>query len=410
MAGQYFDPLTVDCPFCKTKAAYPLKDLENYQAVCVHCTKSLVQVSRQMDQSRQSHSSELWDYWLKLDLFDDYLLDESLTDEEFDNLSTLGELIAVLKRYDPTASFESLSQHPKLSSAIKILSNQPADTISLNDLAILQTSARRPPFNQFALVGARIFTGEDFLDDHTVIICGDKIEAIIPAQNLSDQIQQIPLMKGVLTPGFIDLHAKGSDGKFFTDDTSLSRIKFLLDAHRSKGTTSLLPTAIEESFAIRQQAANSVLTAIKAGFKGVLGLHIAHAEKFIHETELNPIDWLKNFAHSDLKILLTAEHRPDLLIFNETITEIGKSDTLVNQEKLNAGETGLIDAVKYAHETLQIDLAECLRMASLYPARCLKLDHQLGKIQPDYRADLVHITEDFSVDSTWVAGDWRIHK
>lgn len=142
MGGQYFDPLTVECPFCKTKAAYPLKDLEKYQAVCFQCKKSLAQVSRQMDQTKQQHSSELSNFWLKLELFDDYILDESLTDEEFDNLQTLGELIELLKRFDPDASLESLAQHPKLSAAMANLTNQTLETISLSDLSILQTLSR----------------------------------------------------------------------------------------------------------------------------------------------------------------------------------------------------------------------------------------------------------------------------
>lgn len=531
MAGQYFDPFTVECPFCNTKAAYPLKSLETYQANCIKCKKSLAQVSRQMDQTKQKNSSELSNFWLKLELFDDYLLDESLTDEEFDNLQTLGELIDLLKRFDPNASLESVSQHPKLSSAIKNFNNQPTDTIRLDDLAILHTQTKKFPFNQFALVGARIFTGEDFLDNHAVIINGDIIESIVPIQDLADDIQQIPLREGLLVPGFIDLQVNGGGGKFFTHEYSLSTIKTMLDAHRSKGTTSLLPTLISESANTHQQAANSVLTAINAGFKGVLGLHIegpffaktkrgAHAEQFIRSMESTDIDWLKNLAAAQLKILVTLAPetlQPNLIrdltqqgvlvfaghtdatyeqiqtaineglagfthlynamsqmtarepgvvgaalensqtwcgiildghhvhpaaarlahqlkkeklflvsdamatvggnksfpLYDETITEISSesSPKLVNQDgKLAGSAIGLIDALKYAHQVLQIDLSECLRMASLYPARCLKLDHQLGKIQAGFRADLVHITGDFSVASTWVAGDWQVHK
>lgn len=335
----------------------------------------------------------------------------------------------------------------------------------------------------------------------------------------------------MLAPGFIDLQVNGGGGEFFTHNTSLSAIKSMLDAHRTKGTTSLLPTIISESTEVHHQAANSVLTAIKAGFKAVLGIHIegpffaknkrgAHAEHFIRKMESDDVDWLKNLAaQQNLKILLTTA--PEVLepgmireltqqgilvfaghtdatyaeiqnalnegltgfthlynamsqmiarepgvvgaalesqdawcgiildghhlhptaarlayqlkqdklflvsdamatvggdtsfqLYSETITEVcdQASPMLLNQDgKLAGSAIGLIDAVTYAHKVLQIDLAECLRMASLYPARCIQLDHQLGKIQPGYRADLVHIKEDFSVASTWSAGDWRVH-
>jgi len=533
MAGQYFDPLTVACPFCKTKAAYPLKELENYQSVCFQCKKSLAQVSRQMEQTKQKHSAELSNFWLKVELFDDYILDESLTDEEFDNLQTLGELIDLLKRFDPTASIESLSHHSRFSAAIKTFYSQPADSIRLDDLAILQTQTKKLPFNQFALVGARIFTGEEFLENHSVIINNDNIESIIPDNQLTAEALKIYLNGGILAPGFIDLQVNGGGGKFFTHDNSLSAIKTLLEAHRSKGTTSLLPTLISEKAVTHQQAANSVLTAVAAGYKSVLGLHIegpffaktkrgAHAEKFIRKMESTDIDWLKNLTRNqELTILLTlapeilqpgvirelsqqgllvfAGHtdatyeqiqiaieeglcgfthlynamrnttardpgvvgaalenkttwcgiiidghhvhsasariayaaKPEKVflvsdamatvgsteksfqLYDEKINESQTEPTacLINQEgKLAGSAIGLIDAVKLNTQWVGVDLAESLRMASLYPARCLKLDHQLGKIQSGYRADLVHFTDDFQVTSTWVAGDWMLHK
>ncbi len=41
-----------------------------------------------------------------------------------------------------------------------------------------------------------------------------------------------------------------------------------------------------------------------------------------------------------------------------------------------------------------IELGEALRMCSLYPARVMKLDHQLGKILPNYSAELVVLNND----------------
>ncbi len=38
---------------------------------------------------------------------------------------------------------------------------------------------------------------------------------------------------------------------------------------------------------------------------------------------------------------------------------------------------------------LDLDLPHAARMASLYPATFLGLNHELGRIEPSYRADLV---------------------
>lgn len=62
------------------------------------------------------------------------------------------------------------------------------------------------------------------------------------------------------------------------------------------------------------------------------------------------------------------------------------------------------DALRYCVTALKLDLVEALRMASLYPASFLGKDRQVGRIAPDYRADLVHLTDDLAVTRTWIDG------
>jgi N-acetylglucosamine-6-phosphate deacetylase len=83
---------------------------------------------------------------------------------------------------------------------------------------------------------------------------------------------------------------------------------------------------------------------------------------------------------------------------------------LVNSDGLLAGSAiGMIDAVRYTHRTVGLPLEQCLRMASLHPAAILNLDHTLGRINSDYRADLVHFDENFIVHNTWLAGQRQSH-
>lgn len=62
------------------------------------------------------------------------------------------------------------------------------------------------------------------------------------------------------------------------------------------------------------------------------------------------------------------------------------------------------EALRHAVNTLGIDLANALCMASLNPARFIKLDHELGRIAPGYWANLVHLDQNFNVLETWVDG------
>lgn len=71
---------------------------------------------------------------------------------------------------------------------------------------------------------------------------------------------------------------------------------------------------------------------------------------------------------------------------------------------LAGADLDMATAVRNAHRTLGVDLAAALRMASLVPAEFLRLDHELGRIAPKYRANLALLDDDFVVRSTWIDG------
>ena len=71
---------------------------------------------------------------------------------------------------------------------------------------------------------------------------------------------------------------------------------------------------------------------------------------------------------------------------------------------LAGADLDLAQAVRNAVALLGVPLAEALRMASLYPARFLDLDHRLGLLAPGYQADLVLFDADMHACATWVAG------
>ncbi|MGE0004349.1 MAG: N-acetylglucosamine-6-phosphate deacetylase [Parvibaculaceae bacterium] len=62
------------------------------------------------------------------------------------------------------------------------------------------------------------------------------------------------------------------------------------------------------------------------------------------------------------------------------------------------------EAVRFCVTALALDLAEALRMASLHPAAFLKIDGELGRLAPGFRANLVHLTDALAVTRTWIDG------
>jgi N-acetylglucosamine-6-phosphate deacetylase len=65
-------------------------------------------------------------------------------------------------------------------------------------------------------------------------------------------------------------------------------------------------------------------------------------------------------------------------------------------------------AVRNAVSLLGLDIVEAARMASEYPAQFLGLGHELGRIAPGYRANLVLMDDAFTVQKTWIEGEASI--
>jgi N-acetylglucosamine-6-phosphate deacetylase len=66
----------------------------------------------------------------------------------------------------------------------------------------------------------------------------------------------------------------------------------------------------------------------------------------------------------------------------------------------------MASAVRNCVRLLDVSLQDALRFASAHPAAFLGLDHMLGKLSPEYRADLVAFQpDDMTILATWVAGD-----
>ena len=95
---------------------------------------------------------------------------------------------------------------------------------------------------------------------------------------------------------------------------------------------------------------------------------------------------------------------PDIFeLQGRRISRVG--DKLVTDDGTLAGAAiTMRDAVAYVVQKLGVPLADALMMATLTPARLLRVDDRLGRLKPGCRADLVHLTDDFQVAEVWSGG------
>jgi N-acetylglucosamine-6-phosphate deacetylase len=381
-----------------------------------------------------------------------------------------------------------------------------------------------------ALIGARVFDGEQYLDDHAVILNGEYIDAVVPRQQVPDDVAVVVLSGGVIAPGFIDLQVNGGGGTFFTNTTTVEGVVNMLNGHRPTGTTSMMPTLVSDTADVHQSGVRAVSDAIAQGHKGILGVHVegpffdmarrgAHNARYIRTMEQSDIDWLiaAHRATGAMKVILTlapehakpgqiqqltdagitvcaghtdahyedvvrglnegisgfthlynamrpatgrepgvvgaaledqgswcgiiidtyhvhaasariaynAKPRGKVYLVTDSMSTVGsveksfqmygetiyeKDGCLVNAEGRLAGSAiGMIDAVRLNTHWVGVALEESLRMASLYPAQYMQVDHYLGRIRKGYRADLVHFTDAYQVTHTWIAGSVAQH-
>ncbi|MET1026211.1 MAG: N-acetylglucosamine-6-phosphate deacetylase [Dongiaceae bacterium] len=67
-------------------------------------------------------------------------------------------------------------------------------------------------------------------------------------------------------------------------------------------------------------------------------------------------------------------------------------------------DVDMMSCVRFAHRHLGVSIEEALRMASLYPARFLRLDGDRGHLLAGAIADFVHLDEMLQIRKVWVGG------
>ena len=97
-----------------------------------------------------------------------------------------------------------------------------------------------------ALTGAKLFTGENFLENKALLIEDKNIAGIVGESDIPEDFKIQKLNGGMLSPGFIDLHCHGGGG--FDTMQGRDAIKSMSKYHLKNGTTSLLATTWTSTF------------------------------------------------------------------------------------------------------------------------------------------------------------------
>jgi N-acetylglucosamine-6-phosphate deacetylase len=119
------------------------------------------------------------------------------------------------------------------------------------------------------LTGASVLVNGRFRPGQGVLITHTRIAAVLPADS-KPAATRVALPAGsLLAPGLIDIQVNGGGGLLFNNAPNQATARAIAAAHRSLGTTSILPTLITDDPGRMREAAGVVA---EPGY-GVLGLH-----------------------------------------------------------------------------------------------------------------------------------------
>jgi N-acetylglucosamine-6-phosphate deacetylase len=128
--------------------------------------------------------------------------------------------------------------------------------------------------NPTAICGATLIAPTGLLEDHALLLMGDRIAAAVPREDIPSQARREMLDGGYLAPGFVDIQVNGGGGVLFNDHPTREGINAIAAAHRKFGSTGIMPTLISDDLCVVEAAMAAADAAVAAGDPGILGIHI----------------------------------------------------------------------------------------------------------------------------------------
>lgn len=142
-----------------------------------------------------------------------------------------------------------------------------------------------------------LYDGAELRSGAALGIVGDRTTGVVAAADLPASAH-VHLVKGCLTPGFLDLQVNGGGDALLNNDQSVSAMATMAAAHRRFGTVAILPTVITDAPEVLDRAVTAALAA--KGTKGILGLHIEGPHLSIPRRGTHAIEWVRPFEQATL--------------------------------------------------------------------------------------------------------------
>jgi len=207
------------------------------------------------------------------------------------------------------------------------------------------------------LSAEKIFTGEEWLQNHALVINNNIIEDIIPLSAVKSSVQYFD--NSFIAPAFIDLQIYGAGGKLLAVYPEKDSLVKLVEYCRNGGAAYCMPTVATHPYETFYKCIDAVKEYWNSDDRGVLGLHIegpwishdkkgAHVVECIHVPAIEQVKHLLDYGKGVIKIITLApevcnKEIIDCILSYDVIISAGHSNATYD-ETTNAFNTGIVAA------------------------------------------------------------------
>ena len=160
----------------------------------------------------------------------------------------------------------------------------------------------------------KVFTGSEWLLQHSVVVSQGKIVEVAPSDTVSGEFTS---EHHILAPAFIDIQIYGANDKLFAVYPETDSLYRLYDYCSKGGASHFQPTVATNAYGFFYRAIDAIRAYWKEGGKGCLGLHVegpwinplkkgAHLESFIHSPSLEQARELLEYGKGVITMITLA--------------------------------------------------------------------------------------------------------
>lgn len=202
----------------------------------------------------------------------------------------------------------------------------------------------------------RVFTGDQWLTNHAVVVSDGVIEKVLPVEDLVEGEDIVELKGKMLAPAFIDLQIYGANKKLFSVYPTVEALGDLF-AYCSRGGAALFqPTVATNTMEVFYHCIDAARKYRQQGGKGMIGIHLegpwinaekrgAHKLECIHPPTTKEVQDLLEYGKGVITMITIApevcsEEVIRLIQTNNIIISAGHSNVSC-QQALAAFDRGI---------------------------------------------------------------------